>query len=162
MLITEKWRYNQAVLQTWIIRGLCIAPLLLSIAAWGWSLHCVTHVTQYKKDVCLQRGLMIAGGVLRFYADWGYESSTPDAWSVASEKYSDPLAAPEEFGLLGFGAYYDNSPANIGECIVDFPLWLPIVLSALLSCLVWRKTRSKPVKRAFLVEANPTLEEKAP
>ncbi len=81
-----------------------------------------------------------------------FHNHPADGWS-----YFDSQVA--SFHIIGF-AYFGDSFAGH---VLTIPLWLPVLLSALLLWFVWRKIKPKSKGKAFPIEPSaPTMTESPP
>jgi hypothetical protein len=133
----------------WIIRSISIGLLLLCVTGWGCSFLCWAGI-QNRQDATTYE-MTVSQGTGQLDLRWGYETSTPEGWSLDIGKIGDGFPTPAGSRALGFHIAYENSPTDIGDFEVDVPLWFPTGVSVILVWLAWRKTR--PVGHAFPVEA---------
>jgi hypothetical protein len=138
-----------------LIRIPCICLLALSVAAWVVSYFQMLGVGRMG---CQHTwSLEMECGTISYY--WDTQSRLPDPngpiwiwlhWPSDSQRmdYLHKIAA---IRFLGFA--YRPTPAWFQSWVLFVPFWFPTLLSTLLLCLVWRKTRPKHLGRGFPVDA---------
>ena len=150
-----KWR--------WIIRGLGIALLTLSVTAWVGSHWETLGIWRAQGNhfvvLELRRGEILFES--RNEKDANF--SPPWLWihqDAQKREDNEENYRSTKFHFWGFA--YDPVITDTSESRpVLVPIWFPTLLSTLLLCLVWRKTRPKYSGKGFPVEVAKTEARKA-
>jgi hypothetical protein len=139
----------------WIIRGICIAQLMLCGAAWVGS-YCVEAIA-FHTTLGHRWTLLSDSGVVILICD-KWTSLTPTyigldhGPSHDNPNWYHTKAEVEHHMLIGFHWGRNFYLETTWLCV---PLWFPTILSAGLLWLVWRKTRPKYTGKGFPVETAP-------
>jgi hypothetical protein len=147
-----------------LIRGICIALLALCVTAWVGSYWECPYIEWTSNSGDFHLAVVI---------DWGrtqgqmsnVDFSGEPGWKWAIERSSEPHKATDyfnrDYGVLGFGISHCQSD-KLSFWNGKLPLWFPTLLSALLLCHVWRKTRRKHTAKGFPVEAEGNVSRQTP
>jgi hypothetical protein len=144
----------------WIIRSLALAPLTLCMSAWVASYWRSISINYWRNDVevtnlSVDRGRFMADSSKAFS---GYITPGPTpCWSIENRDAGAIewpfFDASAKFSISGFALWNTGPvPRGISYHGVSVPAWFPTLLSALLLCLLWRKTRPKHTVKGFPVE----------
>ena len=143
-----------------IIRSFFIMLLLLGVGGWGWSYFYTVDLSYSASTGRLhtQFGTItvegeISGGKLIlvcfdnpwYWRGWSFSQNrrrSKNDLETYVEQWND-------WQLLGFRFYIDGT---YHLRFIQIPLWFPSIVFSIGYWLVWRKTRPKPIGRAFPVE----------
>ena len=131
------------MLRRWLIRSLFLLPLAFFVATW---------ITSYCGAVAVY--------VTRFHHTWGLGAfqGEIDGFRLAPSGTSGFAIYPKmtlvtwNSGASRWHFALGTHPMVSSAFIIAAPLWLPTLLLAAVSLLVWRRTRPKPTARAFPIE----------
>ena len=135
------------MIKRWLFRSFFIGLLVLCVGAWvisRWWTSEFTYLGTSYDGATLADGRIGFGqnhSPSTFRTGWhqDFRPNVRGYWSVSD-------LSPNLHGL-GFSCYHDS-----GRWDIIIPLWLPTLLLAGLNWFVWRKTKPKPVGRAFPIE----------
>jgi hypothetical protein len=130
----------------WLIRSLFIILAILCAVAWigtHWRVADIGYVGKTRIGLELDEGRL---GIL----STNNFQDTPGWHLSLTASHDTPWQVVERTAqchALGFAFTADPS-----ELLVVIPLWFPTLISAFTLWFAWRKTRPKPIGRAFPVE----------
>jgi hypothetical protein len=133
------------MIRRWLIRSLSIALLLLFADGWVVSTFTGFEIAQHATWL-----VIAAKGNVCFVATTADVHFDFSACKTNGTRltYYETLGGHEWAGFrLGHTVDFHTAIGWLG-----FPFWFPTLLSALLLCLIWRKTRPKCTGKGFPVE----------
>ena len=131
----------------WLIRSLFLLPLVCVVAAWVGSYFATFSFDKWFEG--RERHMGAVQGLI--HLEEGSNDGLPDTplqiHVYSGKKITDSVAIGAKFGF-----YAGKFPFTRDSFMIVFPLWLPTLLLAAVNWIVWRKTRAKPIGKAFPVE----------
>ncbi|HEY4329360.1 MAG TPA: hypothetical protein VGN88_06470 [Phycisphaerae bacterium] len=138
----------------WLIRIFFIALCMACVVAWVGSYFQLAFMEYIERNGYHSYHLGIDCGTIIFRHE---EQDAFEGGSWFYIHYAADLAQfrryVQEFKyhFAGF-AYQPDKAVSRGNQVVLVPLWCPTFFSALILWFAWRKTKAKPVGRAFPIE----------
>ncbi len=135
------------MLKRWLLRGLFLLPVVLCLAGWGWSGWYEGWVGYTRSHRTI--GFGTAEGTVSLGA--GRRIGYNDGYAAAVDRSEAvrfwPTPDPDDICFLGFRWWHDSYSDFSGGAgtaySLTIPYWFPLLASALLFLLVWRKTRRR-------------------
>ena len=143
----EGQSHNARMFRRWLIRSLALTLLTFCVAAWvvsysgeyGVRPHLQAEIVCGFNDGFVYLVVWMNPDYDIIFPFWDYRPGDSQAYGAYKRA---------KHHLLGFA--YRSSSSRSWYLLVH--MWFPTLLSALLLCFVWRKTRAKPIGGAFPVE----------
>jgi len=147
------------MLKRWLLRILFLLPILLSAAGWvesyGHQDACNYFTPEHdyyveSKGGCVHVGCFTAAtifdpAILGWHHFRGPLPETDRDILLPDGYYGERL-------FWGFGCAYRHPIIGLYDTFLCVPYYFLLLLSTLAALLVWRKTRPRPILRAFPIE----------